>query len=399
MKKALVACLPDPSGNPRPNRVIRLLHQSGYRVSALSKELSNPLNELYQVYSINEERIPKGQLYLVKILNYLVYLCGILKLPIVFYKFIFSKIYKLDQYKTTLINEAFDLVIVEDLNLLPFVYNIKQPNTIVIFDAREYYPREIESSFFFRHIVAPYKKQLCKWAFPKLDAFYTVSDGLADLYEEEFNIRPDVVRSTPDFQDLPVINIDNFPVKLVHHGVASRDRYLEEMIEIVRRLDGRFTLNFYLKSDDVGYIDELKDLAKDNLMIVFNDPVPFLEINKMLSSFDLGFYFLKPTGFNTTYNLPNKFFEFIQARLGMVIGPSPEMAKLGEQYGVALVSQEFSIDSMVESLKSIELTSLNKLKQSSSFAATELCWEKESERLLLIIEKAFQKKSIENTGL
>ena len=55
------------------------------------------------------------------------------------------------------------------------------------------------------------------------------------------------------------------------------------------------------------------------------------ELPRMANDYDVGLYLLPPTNFNQRYALPNKFFEFIQGRLAIAIGPSPEMAKLVER--------------------------------------------------------------------
>jgi len=51
-KIALVACCPDPSGNPRPNRAIELLSRMGYRVVTLSSKPKGPVQGLDVVFPI-----------------------------------------------------------------------------------------------------------------------------------------------------------------------------------------------------------------------------------------------------------------------------------------------------------------------------------------------------------
>ena len=107
----------------------------------------------------------------------------------------------------------------------------------------------------------------------------------------------------------------------------------------------------------------------------------------MLNKYDLGFYYLEPKGFNVTYNLPNKFFEFIQARLALAIGPSPDMAKLVNKYDCGFISKDFSISSMVKTLSELDANKINLSKHNSSLAAKELCFEKESEKLKIMINE------------
>ncbi|GAB3288356.1 hypothetical protein GCM10027297_33690 [Parahaliea aestuarii] len=105
----------------------------------------------------------------------------------------------------------------------------------------------------------------------------------------------------------------------------------------------------------------------------------------MLNEYDLGFYYLEPSGFNVTYNLPNKFFEFIQARLAVAIGPSPDMKKIVEEQKLGFVANNFSIDAMVDRLNALSLTDVRNAKSNCHQAARILCLEEESQSLLAYI--------------
>ncbi len=384
MKKALVAALPDPSGNPRPNRAIKLLYNMGFEVHTLSPALKKKMKEVTRTIEINPTEISIGFKILRRFLILLNSVAGILQLGLYFFEKTYSIIWGLKGQKEVLKNETYDIIIVEDLTLLPFFIKNFSKKSKIILDAREYYPKETEGSTYFRYIVAPEKRHLCNLMLNRLDGFYTVSNGLADLFEKEFSIRPKVIRSTPYYNEVPYKPIKEYPIKLVHHGIANRDRYLENMIHILSALEDTYTLDFYL-TGDVNYINELKLLGQKFKNIKFYNPVPFNEINNMLSSYDIGFYFLVPAGFNTTYNLPNKFFEFIQAGLGIIIGPSPEMASLSKEYGVGIVSEKFTVDSMIQTLKSKNLEDLNLIKKNSLDVAFLLSWESESKKLENII--------------
>jgi hypothetical protein len=152
------------------------------------------------------------------------------------------------------------------------------------------------------------------------------------------------------------------------------------MIEVVKELSGLFYLDFYLVGD-IDEINKLKSVASNCEWIFFKEAVDFNDLVNILSNYDLGFYLLQPTSFNTKNALPNKFFEFIQARLGVIIGPSPEMMAIVNKYENGFVSKDFSVQSMVSLLKSLKLDDVAKMKMASNLASKELCWEKESLKL------------------
>ena len=79
--------------------------------------------------------------------------------------------------------------------------------------------------------------------------------------------------------------------------------------------------------------------------------------------------------------LPNKFFDFIQARLPVAIGPSPEMRGLIKKYDCGFVAKEFTVESMAKTLNNLSISEIDIIKKNSEGVAKEFCWEKESLKL------------------
>lgn len=80
--------------------------------------------------------------------------------------------------------------------------------------------------------------------------------------------------------------------------------------------------------------------------------------------------------------LPNKFFEFVQARLPMVIDPSPVMAKLVKKYSIGKVAADFTSESLVKSIRSIQNQDLTNYRTNLEKAAIELSMEQFDKILL-----------------
>jgi hypothetical protein len=322
-----------------------------------------------------------------RLVYYLTLVGGIFKVPHSTLFPLYQFVYGTYVHRKALAEMAFDIILVEDLPLVPFCLAIKQDKTRVIFDAREYYPAEFENSLVFRIFRAPERLHMCKTCLPHLDAFYTVSEGLADLYDKEFGIRPSVVRSTPTFVAIKPRPATNYPIKMVYHGGANFDRRLEDMIDVMLRLDNRYQLDLYLVESKAfeRHISKLKRKASGCSRVRFMPPVPFSEINNMLRSYDVGFVLYNQQTINLRHCLPNKFFEFIQARLAVAIGPSPEMAPIARKYEIGLIADDFSVDAMVDVLLKADLELINKLKINTDRAAHELCWESESRKLRDIV--------------
>ena len=94
-----------------------------------------------------------------------------------------------------------------------------------------------------------------------------------------------------------------------------------------------------------------------------------LDISKKLNDYDIGLYLLGSQIFNCRMALPNKLFEFIQARLAVAIWPSPEMKKIVEKENIGIVANDFTIESMAKMLNVMTIEQLRFLKNQSEHAA------------------------------
>ena len=264
----------------------------------------------------------------------------------------------------------------------------------MLFDAREYYPRQMEDNLRFRLIERPLRVYLCRQYLPLCDQVITVSPGLAREYFKEFQIHAEVVRSTPIYADCPIQPVQEEKLRLVYHGAANKNRKIENMLQLMELLDDRFTLDLFLVGTDTSkqkYIAKMKDIARQSKHITFHDPVPFSAIIPTLNMFfDIGLFYVEPTTFNLQYCLPNKLFEFIQARLMVAIGPSPDMAGLVREHDCGVVAESFDLHAMASVLNRLDTEKVMRYKQKSDVVARELCWEQEGERLQLIIEKMLE---------
>ncbi len=292
--------------------------------------------------------------------------------------------YRLGILKKHLTEEQYDLIIVEDLFFLPLVIAHKKKAKI-LFDAREYYPRQKEHSLAFNIFEKPLRTHICMRYLRLCDKVITVSKGLHDEYKREFYLDSEIIRSTPRF--FPTI----FPLspraqtlKIVHHGAAKENRQIENMIELFSHLDKRFTLDLYLIGNP-QYVLFLKRYAEKYPNVTFPNPVEYDQIIPMLQNYDIGLFFYQPTSFNLKHCLPNKLFECIQARLMIAIGPSPDMADIVRDFNCGIISKNFEIAELSRELNSLSIPQVMQYKRNSNAAAKALNWEQEGEKLRNII--------------
>jgi hypothetical protein len=96
------------------------------------------------------------------------------------------------------------------------------------------------------------------------------------------------------------------------------------------------------------------------------------EIVPFTNQYDIGLFLVPPTNFNLEHTLPNKFFEFIQARLAVAIGPSIEMKKIVEEYDCGVVSSDFTPKTLAKQLNALTTEKITYYKNQSHKAASVL---------------------------
>lgn len=383
MKKALILALSDPSGDPRPRRAIELLNEMGYEVDTVSFKITGSLktNKRYELRTNPDSR------YLMLMRRAFI-AAGLVISNLLSWNmakdFVVSTWFRLWPVRRALKENQYELVFVEDLFFLPMVMKHKA-HSHIIFDAREYYPRQWEHSFIFRVVDQPIRKYLCRRYLPLCEEVITVSYGLADEYLKEFGIKSHVIRSIPDGNVGNTSKTSDHQIKMVHHGVANRNRKLENMVQLTELLDERFTFDMYLQGEQ-AYINELKVLCEHNKRVRILPPVEFKGIIPMLRNYDIGLFYVEPVTFNLTHCLPNKLFEFIQAGLMVAIGPSPDMARIVKEHQCGIVADSFDLKVLAADLNELSSTDIDEFKNKSHEAAEVLNWGEESKLLKKVIQ-------------
>ncbi len=282
---------------------------------------------------------------------------------------------------------GYDVVLCNDANALPYGFAVCG-NAPVVFDAHEYSPRQYEDVWIWRRIFRPYKEWLCQTYLPRVAGMVTVSEGIADAYAERFEIsRPRVVTNAADYVEVSPSALLPGKIRLVHHGICAPSRHIDRMLDTMELLDERFSLDLFLiPGSPRRYFDAMVSRAKDLPRVRVLPPVPMNELIPTLQEYDGGVYILPPSNFNNAHALPNKFFDFVQARLMVAIGPSPEMARLVRHHDLGMVAEDFSPRSLAEKLQTLTEDQVWHHKLQAHRAARELS----SERNMVVLENVLE---------
>ncbi len=284
--------------------------------------------------------------------------------------------------------EEFDLILCNDLETLPLAVRLAKKRHVKLFlDAHEYKPRHFDDDWFFQFFYGTYWDTLCRRYLPEADAMTTVCPGIAEEYEKNYSVRCEVITSAPFYEELAPSPTEADRIRMIHHGGLHRSRRIENMIRLMDMLEDRFTLDLILINSNPRYYKELNHLARRHERIRWRDPVSMPEIARKIHEYDIGLFLLWPGAYNYRMALPNKFFEFIQARLAIAIWPSPEMARVVREYDCGVVADDFTVEAMAVKLNSLGPEDITRYKQNAHQAATGCCAEANRDILLKIVRR------------
>lgn len=287
--------------------------------------------------------------------------------------------------RKTLRNDRFDLIIANDFYAFVMADAVRA-GVPLLYDAHEYTPDQGSSVFWIKR-KKPYIIYALNERLSRVDAMMTVSSGIADLYMTKYGIpRPVVVRNAAEFVEMEPSEREDETIRLVHHGICVRDRHLELMVLAMQELPGNFRLDLYLVIKSSDYLDELKQLAQNDPRITFHEPIPIKEIPKVLNNYDIGLIFYPPETVNLQFSLPNKLFEFIQARIATVSGPSEEIGSVIAQYGIGTTTKDFTVQALVACLRRMAHSDIHAYKKNTMKAARELSWASQAETMVKYVE-------------
>lgn len=282
-------------------------------------------------------------------------------------------------------SREWDVIVANDVTALPLATRLGARSGVLA-DLHEYSPRQADESFVFRLTSARYFRWILRTRLRYISRVTTVSQGIADEYAREFGVRPVVVANAAAYRQKSPSPV-GLPLRIVHSAVPSPARHIEVMIAAVRDTSADVTLDLYLVDNGSPYLQSLKDLARETSKVSIHGPVPNAELIDVLGQHDLGIHLLPPINFNHRWALPNKFFDYVQARLGIIIGPSPEMSRIVREHGLGAVTSDFTAKSLTLLLNELRPEQVVQWKAASDAVARDLSGEHQLEEFERVIRE------------
>jgi hypothetical protein len=216
-------------------------------------------------------------------------------------------------------------------------------------------------------------EHVCRTYLPGAAAVTTVGDTIAAMYRRDFGVECEVVRNARPFVALEPSPPEPGVIRLAHSGGAVPGRNIEALIDAALAVP-HTTLDLVLvpANDGGKYLRALRARAAGNDRVRFHDAVTPDQLPVTLNHWDVGVYCLPPANVNMEFALPNKLFDFVQGRLGVVVGPSPEMARFVREHQLGVVADSFSGADFTTAIASLTPESVAAAKASAHAQARQL---------------------------
>ena len=277
-----------------------------------------------------------------------------------------------------------DILLSNDLDtLLPNFLVSKLQNKKLVYDSHELFPEIPE--LVERPRVKKAWESLENFLLPKIKNCYTVSNSIADFYQNKYRANFKVIRNVP--VSLNNISVDELPFQhtnkkiLLYQGAINIGRGLELIIDTMPLLE-----NCLLIIAGKGDIFEKlqQKVASQNLhgYVHFLGNLPPEKLQKITPLADVGFSLEEDIGLSYRYCLPNKLFDYIQAEVPVIVSDLPEMKTIVNKYQIGNV---LSIRTPEELAKKINSVLNSNFSFALKKAKEELVWEKEK----LILQHIF----------
>lgn len=374
-RRALVVCYSDLAHDPRVLKQINWLASDGWQVGSLGFGEHPPHVTDHFVLSQRERSrvgVALAMLLLPKRLRFQ-YLTR--------YRIPKKLVEAFDQY---------DAVVINEIDLLPWVEQMRKYTRTrrqhLHLDLHEFHeydapaglPRLLSSKLRSYH---GWKRALIGEIY--FDSISTVAPGIATLYASEFGLADiQLVLNSKPYVEATASTVDTNRIELLYHGYAQMERGLSVLLEAATLLSERFAINMMLTGPTTE-IDAVKQLAVEkNVSVNWLDPVPMNEVSTYINRFDVEVIFYPPNNPNLLHSFPNKFFESLQGRLALVIGHSPSMQAVVDEYQNGFIVEGWTAADLAGLLNSLDGQDIQRAKDRAAAAAAELNEENDRRRFL-----------------
>ena len=259
-------------------------------------------------------------------------------------------------------------------------------NKVLVYDSHEYFTEVPEL------IGRPKTKKIWQWLeakmLPKIKNAYTVCRSIASAYDQKYGTNFKVVRNLPNaLGDIPERKESDRKI-ILYQGALNIGRGLEQAIKSMHFIDDA-ELVIAGDGDIKNELQKLVEKEKLEKKVRFTGRLPLEELIKITVRADLGLSIEEDLGLNYRFALPNKLFDYIQAKVPVLVTNLPEMVAIVRQYQIGSIADTLEPKSLAAKINvALNDSDQRKIwKQNLKRAAKKLTWENEEK----VIQEIFSK--------
>jgi glycosyltransferase involved in cell wall biosynthesis len=233
----------------------------------------------------------------------------------------------------------------------------------------------------------------------RADAVVVVSDSIADWYMNAYGIpRPVVVRNIPSVSAKAALDqhprawrdrfgIADEAVIFLYQGKLAKGRRIEQLLRVFARAGSDRHVVFMGFGELEGLV---RAAAAKHVNIHFAEAVSPDQVLAYTAGADVGIHGGENICLSYYYSLPNKFFEYLAAGLGVMVPDWPEVGRIIRDTGAGWVVQGDEDEDWLRAVTALTWDDVRARKKNARRAAPNFSWDAEAERLIGAYQAAFR---------
>lgn len=272
-----------------------------------------------------------------------------------------------------------DCVCAIDLDtILPCLFISKIKSVQRVYDAHEYFTEMKE--LWTRPRVQKMWRFIEKFSVPQFKYGYTVSEGLAELFNNKYQRSYIVIRNLPMLRPLDTsIQREKF---LLFQGAVNEARGFEYLIPAMKNISYKLVV-----CGNGNFMNQLKKLIEENNV---QDKVELKgmmlpeDLRPIARKATLGLGLAEREGLNQLHALPNKFTDYMHAGLPQIAMNFPEYQKINNKFKIAVLLDSLSVEIVADTINRVmsDQQLLNELEQNAVKAREVYNWQSEENKLV-----------------
>lgn len=255
-----------------------------------------------------------------------------------------------------------------------------------VYDAHELFTETKE--VIRRPVIRKIWKRIEKYAIPRFKNGYTVSESIAEEFEQRYRVSYQVIRN------LSWLRKETLPEKAGHfvfyQGAVNEARAFEFLIPAMKQVNNRLVV-----CGDGNFMPQLRQLIRENGVedkVELKGMLTPEQLWKVSLDAKIGITIIENNGLNQYFSLPNKFFDYIHAGIPQVAVNYPEYRKINDQFEIAILLDKAEPEIIASAINNLLQNDVlyERLRKNCIMARQILNWQEEEKKLLKFYESVFK---------